>query len=63
MSKFKHVATAVIVQEIRNLQAIQKTRPHFDPEWKAASVPLNERFVEMARRVKAGDKEAMAVRL
>lgn len=57
------MTTAELLKEIRLLQNIQKSLHHSHPEWQKASDKLAPRFAEMARRVKAGDTEAMAARL
>ena len=59
----KEYSVGLLVHEIKMLQGIQKSHPQWHPEWKKASKRLQARYEEMARRVKEGDAEAMAVRL
>ena len=59
----KDYSTGLLVHEIKMLQGIQKSHPQWHPEWKKASKRLAARYEEMARRVQAGDAEAVAARV
>jgi len=51
---FRAATTQTLLDDVRMLQAIQKSHPPVSPEWRFASRQLAPRFRELARRQKAG---------